>query len=86
MQHVKHNDGYSDWSLVLESIPQGVPWFPFAFSIMLMRCQHGCLLQFVDDTCLIFAGDSHGVMAGITYVLSTWVSLSKMKLNLASLM
>ena len=49
------------------------------------QVQHGCLLQFADDTCLICVGDSPGAVAGMLQgdlcVLSHWVALSKMKLN-----
>ena len=49
------------------------------------QVQHGCLLQFADDTCLICVGDSPDAVAemlqGDLCVLSHWVALSKMKLN-----
>ena len=50
------------------------------------QVRHGCLLQFADDTCLICAGNSPGVVARLLQddlsVLSNWIALSKMKFNL----
>ena len=90
MQRVKQNDRYSDWGLVLGGIPQGSALGPLLFLIyvneMPSQVRHGCLLQFADDTCLICAGNSPGVVARLLQddlsVLSNWVALSKMKLNL----
>ena len=89
MQRVKQNDRYSDWDLVLGGIPQGSALGPLLFLIyvneMPSQVRHGCLLQFADDTCLICAGNSPGVVARPLQddlsVLSNWVALSKMKLN-----
>ena len=89
MQRVKQNDRYSDWGLVLGGIPQGSALGPLLFLIyvneMPSQVRHGCLLQFADDTCLICAGNSPGVVARLLQddlsVLSNWVALSKMKLN-----
>ena len=89
MQRVKQNDRYSDWGLVLGGIPQGSALGPLLFLIyvneMPSQVRHGCLLQFADDTCLICAGNSPGVVARLLQddlsVLSNWVVLSKMKLN-----
>ena len=53
--------------LVLGGIPQGSALGPLLFLIyvngMPSQVQHGCLLQFADDTCLIRAGNSPGVVA-----------------------
>ena len=89
MQRVKQNHRYSDWGLVLGGIPQGSALGPLLFLIyvneMPSQVRHGCLLQFADDTCLICAGNSPGVVARLLQddlsVLSNWVALSKMKLN-----
>ena len=54
------------------------------------QVQHGCLLQFADDTCLICAGNSPGVVARMLQddlcVLSNWVALIKMNLNKSNVM
>ena len=66
MQHVKQNDRYSDWGLVLGGMPRGVLLVPFCLiyvNEMPSQVRHGCLLQFADDTCLICAGDSPGAVA-----------------------
>ena len=67
MQRVKQNDRYSDWGLVLGGISQGSALGPLLFLIyvneMPSQVQHGCLLQFADDTCLICAGNLPGVVA-----------------------
>ena len=86
---MKQNDRYSDWDLVLGGIPQGSALSPLLFLIcvneMPSQVQHGCLLQFADDTCLICAGNSPGIVARMLQddlcVLSNWVALSKMNLN-----
>ena len=68
MQRVKQRDRYSDWGLVLGGIPQGSALGPLLFLVyvneMPLTVQHGCLLQFADDTCLICAGDTSDIACG----------------------
>ena len=63
IQKVKHGSSYSNWGPVLGGIPQGSALGPLLFSIyvnnMPLQVQHGSLLQYADDTCLICCGDSH---------------------------
>ena len=53
---------------------------------MPLKVQHGCLLQFADDTCLICAGDTSDIVAKTLQddltTLSGWVTESKMQLNI----
>ena len=50
------------------------------------QSSHGCLLQFADDTCLICSGESptavNATLLDDLNVLSQWIILNKMQLNL----
>ena len=90
MQRVKQKDRYSDWGLVLGGIPQGSALSPLLFLVyvneMPLQVQHGCLLQFADDTCLISVGDTSDIVAKTLQddlsMLSQWAIESKMQLNI----
>ena len=66
---------------MLGDIPQGSALGPLLFLVyvneMPLKVQHGCLLQFADDTCLICAGDTSDIVAKTLQdnltTLSGWV-------------
>ena len=71
-------------------IPQGSALGPLLFLVyvndMPSQVSHSCLLQFVNDMCLICSVDSADAVAHMLQedicVLSQWIMSSKMKLNL----
>ena len=72
-------------------IPQGSALGPLLFLIyvneMPMQVSHGKLLQYADDTALICTGTSigevHQCLTDDLWSLSSWIKLSRMKLNVA---
>ena len=72
---------FSDWGPVLGGILQGSALGPLLFLVyvnnMPLQIRHGCLLQFVDGTCLICYGQSPGVVGQLLkadlHSLSDWV-------------
>ena len=89
VQCVKTRDGVSSWSPVKGGVPQGSALGPLLFLVyvnaMPSLVQYGRLLQFADDTTLICSGDTHDdVQWQLEHdlrLLSSWITSSKMRLN-----
>ena len=90
LQRVKLNGKVSGWSAVKGGIPQGSALGPLLFLVyvnaMPSVVEHGKLLQFADDTTLICSGpDVDTVREQLSHdlsLLSSWISFSKMRLNI----
>ena len=82
---------FSDWKPVKGGIPQGSTSAlgPLLFLIyvnnMSKQVQHGPLLQFIDDTCLICCGSSSESVSKLLSkglsLLSLWIAQSRMQVN-----
>ena len=88
-QRVKCGTVFSDWKPVKGGIPQGSALGPLLFLIyvnnMPKQVQHGPLLQFADDTCLICCGSSSESVSKLLSedlsLLSSWTAQSRMQVN-----
>ena len=88
-QRVKCGTVFSYWKPVKGGIPQGSALGPLLFLIyvnnMPKQVQHGPLLQFADDTCLICCGSSSERVSKLLSedlsLLSSWIAQSRMQVN-----
>jgi len=91
LQRIKFNNDYSEWGSVNGGIPQGSALGPLLFLVymndMPSQIYFGKLLQYADDTALICTGvDYFEVQRQLSEdlkLLSEWLSLSRMQLNIA---
>ena len=89
LQRVKSKGSFSSWIPVRGGIPQGSALGPLLILVyvndMPSLVHHGNLLQFADDTTLICSGDTcEEVEKKLLHdleLISKWISLSKMWLN-----
>ena len=88
-ERMKCGDNYSNWGPVLGGIPQGSALGPLLFLIyvnnMPLQVQHGSLMQYADDTCLICYGNTYHdvdeMLCEDLKSLSSWITNSKMLIN-----